>query len=319
MSLGGRMEEVMTGNNVKELLVLAGCMLLLTGCGAASADLPDTAHTEEKGETSGYITIAEAKAAALENAGLSEEHVKFVRVCLNMEEEVSIYEIEFISQDAEYDYAVNAATGELMSVNCENAAYNIAEVPTEVTQAVDAQETAVQSGSTQGAKASGGNAGVQSGADGQYIGVEAAKHAALAHAGLEEGEVRLAHAHLELDDGCWQYDVEFHKGDAEYDYSIDALTGAVLSYDYDAEYFQAGAESNGKSNVPKEVITSETAAQLALEYAGITRADAQHLEAEFDYDDGRAEYEVEWKAGATEYSCDIDAHTGEVLSFEKEF
>lgn len=309
----------MAGNNIRGLLALAGCTLLLfTGCGAA-----DTAQTETKDTDTGYITVAQAKAAALENAGVSEEHVKFVRVQLNTGEDASRYEMEFVSADAEYSYIVNAVTGELISMSSENAAYNLAAIPTEVTQAADAQENALQNGSAQGAEAPGGSAGAQSGAepapDGQYVGVEAAKQAALDHAGMKEGAVRFTHAHLELDDGRWVYDVVFHKSDTEYEYSIDALTGAVLSYDHDAEYFQAGADGNRRSNAPKEAITSEEAARIALEHAGVDPADAQQLKAGFDYDDGRAEYEIEWRVGEAEYACDVDAHTGAVLSFEKEF
>ena len=37
-----------------------------------------------------------------------------------------------------------------------------------------------------------------------------------------------------------------------------------------------------------------------------------------DYDDGRGEYEVEWSVGRTEYSCDVDAVTGAILSYDKE-
>lgn len=147
----------------------------------------------------------------------------------------------------------------------------------------------------------------------QYIGNEAAKQAALSHAGLSEAEVRFVHARLEWDDGRWTYDVEFHKDNIEYEYDIDALTGEVLAFDYDAEYDQQAdnAAQGGQ-------ITEERAKQIALEYAGVEEKDTRNLTIDFDYDDGRAEYEIEWDVGRTEYSCDVDADTGEILSFEKE-
>ncbi len=44
----------------------------------------------------------------------------------------------------------------------------------------------------------------------------------------------------------------------------------------------------------------------------------ESLKVEFDYDDGRVKYEVKWNVGRMEYSCDVDAYTGQILSFEKE-
>lgn len=44
----------------------------------------------------------------------------------------------------------------------------------------------------------------------------------------------------------------------------------------------------------------------------------QRLKMELDHDDGRAKYEVEWHVGQVEYSCDVDAYTGEILSYEEE-
>ena len=40
--------------------------------------------------------------------------------------------------------------------------------------------------------------------------------------------------------------------------------------------------------------------------------------AELDYDDGRAEYELEFHSGHREYECTVDAVSGKVLSFERD-
>lgn len=340
----------MFGNNLKVMIILMGCILMLvTGCGAPSPEPTKVAQAETEGGGSEYITAEQAKKSALENAGIPSENAEFMQVRLNTKEGVSVYELQFVSESQEYDYAVNALTGEIISMNCQNTAYDTAPMPAESSQTVDAKEAAVpqeaaaQKGGTQGAAEQGGNAqetakqsgsstqardsstgstgkaGGQSGTDEQYIGTEAAKKAALDHAGLKDGEVNFAQAHLEFDDGCWQYEVEFYKNDMEYDYNIDALTGAVLKYDHDMEHSRHGSDNNHDSHVSGETITQEAAKQIALEYAGVALADAQYLKAELDYDDGRAEYEVEWKVGTTEYSCDVDACTGGVLAFEKDF
>ena len=68
-----------------------------------------------------------------------------------------------------------------------------------------------------------------------YIGEAKAKEIALSHAGLNTAQVTFLRAVLDYDDGRAEYDVEFWSGSKEYDYEIDAATGAVLSYDGDRE------------------------------------------------------------------------------------
>lgn len=294
-------------------------------------NLPGQSETEggrenEEGQIAGSITMAEAKAAALGNAGLSEEEVRFVRVHLDSESGSSTYDLEFISANAAYDYRVNAVTGEILSMNCEIGDYDLESVPQGTLQAVATQPEpgAVQSepGVTQpepGAAQSGPGTAQSDAREGQYIGLEAAKRVALEHAGLKEEEVGFAHTKLELEDGIWQYDVEFYQDSTrtEYDYDIDALTGKILSFDHDAEYYPQGA--GGDSPAGDGQITGDKAKEIALEYAGVAEEEAQFLEVSYDYDDGRAEFEIEWHVGRTEYACDVDAVTGEVLGFEKEF
>ncbi len=58
-----------------------------------------------------------------------------------------------------------------------------------------------------------------------------AKEAALKHAGLDEGQVSDVDVDLDRDNGKLIYEVDFNSGNTEYDYDIDAETGAVISAD----------------------------------------------------------------------------------------
>lgn len=69
----------------------------------------------------------------------------------------------------------------------------------------------------------------------QLIGEEQAKTIALEHAALKEADVTRLRVEYEIDDGVQQYDVEFHNGGFEYEYEINANTGAVISFDKDKE------------------------------------------------------------------------------------
>lgn len=294
------MEKKTLRRNVLRLVFAGVLLTAATGCGEpreeASSDVPGSLGgiAQDGGTESqnGYLTVAEAKAAALENAGLSQEEVQFVRVQLDLEDGDPVYDVEFLCQEAEYDYLVDAVTGEIRSMNCEWKEYDMDLVSREAVQVGDAQPEGGQ----------------------QYVGNEAARQAALNHAGLNEVEVRFVHTRLEWDDGRWVYDVEFHRDDTEYDYEIDAVTGEVLSFDREAGY----AVSGSRHTAEDELITEEQAKQVALERAGVDEKDVRNLEVSFDHDDGRAEYEVEWYVGRTEYSCDVDAVTGEVLSLKRE-
>ena len=85
-----------------------------------------------------------------------------------------------------------------------------APAPTESAPAADQSETAAP-------------------AQDSYVGEDAAKQAALADAGLAEADVTELNAELDADDATPHYDVDFKSGGMEYDYDIDAATGAVIS------------------------------------------------------------------------------------------
>ena len=62
------------------------------------------------------------------------------------------------------------------------------------------------------------------------ISADAAKNIALQHAGLSVYQVRGLKAELDWEYGTLVYEVEFERGNYEYDYDIDANTGAIVKY-----------------------------------------------------------------------------------------
>ena len=79
-------------------------------------------------------------------------------------------------------------------------------------------------------------------ASASYIGVEAARSAALKDAGETEGD--FTNATLEERDGTVYYDVEFTAGGAKYEYAVDALTGSII------EAKKEGGESQSSASQP---------------------------------------------------------------------
>lgn len=143
------------------------------------------------------------------------------------------------------------------------------------------------------------------------ITAEQAKSKALSHAGLTSSQVTFIKAELDWDDGRHVYDVEFYGKDyTEYDYEIDAATGAVLSFDYDAEGYQAPVSAG--SYIGEAKAKSIAVAQVN----GATTSNV--VKVEFDFDDGRAEYEVKVIYNNMEHEFEIDAVSGTILSRDTE-
>ena len=67
------------------------------------------------------------------------------------------------------------------------------------------------------------------------IGTAAAKAAALAHAGVSAAEVKDLECELEKENGKVSYEVSFETDDYEYEYVIDAQTGAVIRFTREAD------------------------------------------------------------------------------------
>ena len=63
------------------------------------------------------------------------------------------------------------------------------------------------------------------------IGEEPAQQIALSDARLAENQVSELKVKLKLDDGVWYYDVRFRTIALEYEYEIEAYTGAILDQD----------------------------------------------------------------------------------------
>lgn len=137
-----------------------------------------------------------------------------------------------------------------------------------------------------------------------------AKNIALDHAGVDSKDAVFVKAELDRDDGRLIYEVEFYAGNIEYDYEIEVSTGKVLSWDYDAENYKAPSGSGS-------YIGEEKAKTIAA--SNVNGASANNVvKVEFDYDDGRAVYEVKLIYNGMEHEFEIDASNGSIISRESE-
>ena len=150
---------------------------------------------------------------------------------------------------------------------------------------------------------------------GAGTGEEAAKAAAFAHAGVAGEDVSAVEAELDWDDGVRVYEIEFRAGGIEYDYEIEADTGAVRKAGQEWGGGSAPRPSGGEG----PALIGESAAQAAaLAHAGVRAGDAGYLRGELDEDDGVWVYEIEFTADGVEYDYEIDAVSGAVRKAEQE-
>lgn len=152
------------------------------------------------------VTLDGAKSVALADAGVSESEAVFTEVKEKQEKkEAAKYEIEFYTDEAEYEYEIRKSDGAILEVKVEMF-----------------KKEHAHYGST-------------SGTSGTYISVDDAKEIALKRAGLSESEVRFKKAKLDKDDGIMVYEIEFYHGRSEYECAVDASTGKIVEYDVEID------------------------------------------------------------------------------------
>lgn len=74
-------------------------------------------NTQGEASTNSYITKENAKQKALSDAGISENDIRDLEIELDADAGILIYEIEFKTSNNEYEYEINARTGEIINKN----------------------------------------------------------------------------------------------------------------------------------------------------------------------------------------------------------
>ena len=171
--------------------------------------------SEGEASSKSYIGKDAALSAALKAAGLSKDQVKNIEIELDYEHGVMVYEVEFDRGFDEYSYDIDAKTGEVVAYDNE----------------INGKEVEFDSNTNCNGKGhhddDDDDKVVNVPAE-DVIGKDAAKSAALKHAGLTAAQVTELSVELDRENGKLVYDVEFKSAGYEYDYDIDAAKGTVL-------------------------------------------------------------------------------------------
>lgn len=247
-----------TGHTFDELAPLSihELNLLLT----TANDRPEKVSTSGNASDKAYIGGAKAKEIAFAHAGVPTEAVTTYTLDMDVENGVMVYELEFQYGGYEYEYDVNAETGEIIKSEKE-VNDDLPMQPEEqftTMPADDAIDTTdhyyyapehhpepehgdyyhhddphhggVYYDDGTGSSTGNGTGGTYEAAQ---ITVDQAKAIALNHAGQTAEAVYFDKVELDYDDGMTIYEIEFHVGRVEYEYEIDAETGDILKYEWD--------------------------------------------------------------------------------------
>jgi len=312
----------------KTITIIAAIALaaaLLVGCGAAATKPGSTEESVTQNPMAApavqnsakisqqtepiLITLEQAKAIALKDAGVTAADATFTKTRQERDDGMPEFEIDFIAGGWEYDYTIHAETGDILE----------REKEPEYTRAQSTAPAANTQSGSQTSKQPQDNTQPASQAA-TAVNLEKAKSIALEHAGVRAADATFTKARQEYDDGVLEYEVDFNAGGWEYDYSIHAGTGRILEFEKEPMKNQRnnGASTTNSPYSAASDVSLARAKEIALKHAGLSANQVRFTKAELDYDDGIAEYEIEFRYNGWEYEYTIHAGTGAVLEWDKD-
>ena len=193
--------DAVTGVVIEENSVAPAASGAVQASGAAQAsEAAQTSAAAQNASDSGMIGEEKAKEIALNHAGLTEDQTQRLWVKRDYDDGRSIYEVEFYGEGRdEYDYEIDAVTGEIVAFDTD----------------LHDHGTAPSEGQSQ-------------------VSEEQVRQTVLERVpGASAENIFL---HLEWDDGRLEYEGELIYDNMEYEFKIDAYSGAVT--EWEAEQFR---------------------------------------------------------------------------------
>ena len=178
----------------------------------------------EAGAPAMPIGMDAARSAAEEYAGTTAMDSVTAEVDPELDESPAHYEVELQTARGEFKYLVDAYTGKVLSGQKDLLA--AVSASNETTKPSGQKPASASNETTKPSDQKPAPSGSV-----QNIGYAKAKSIALNHAGMSENQVYDMDIELDDEDGTLIYEVEFKSGNMEYDYEIDAASGAILKHE----------------------------------------------------------------------------------------
>lgn len=182
-------KQIMTNNNLLTFDQLAELSI-----NELNLILNDNENTTGSASQKAYIGEDKAKEIALNHANVT--NITNYKIELDFDD-VMVYEIEFKANNKEYDYEINATSGDIIEYEIDDKEY------------INNSNNSSSNNST--------------------ITKDEAKQIALNHANVTD----ITNYKIELDDN--KYEIEFKYNNKEYSYEINATTGKIIEYEIDTD------------------------------------------------------------------------------------
>lgn len=183
---------------------------------------------------------------------------------------------------------------------------------------------------------------IEAGAPGMPIGKAEAARLAKEYAGVKDADLSHEDVDAELDDTTAHYEVELYTSAGEFEYDVDAYTGAILRGKADILSGNKNPEttdpvtsarptnpaapsaSGGSATDTKEMIGEARAFDIAAEnfhakYPELSGTNILNDQVTLDRDDGNIHYDVEFFIDGYEVDYEVDAYTGSVLRWDTDY
>lgn len=290
----------------KRAIVTSVC--LVGGLGALTAGSVAVTASVAKNNSIGNIA---AEDIALKDAGIDYSQARIHRTEFDFDNGQYLYDVEFSSNGVEYDYRIKASDGTILwrdSEPMEGYAANVngnqtqgqAQQPAAEQQ--QAQETLAQAQET---LAQAQEAQKQAEAA-QKQAQEAAAQAQQQQQQAQEAQKQAEAAQKQPPQQPAAQTTQQQQPAAQ---SAPQQPAAPAAQPQPAPQPQQPAQNTS-------YISVDQAKNIALGQAGLSASGVNFGKTKLENDDGRAEYEIEFYSGTTEYDYTIDAVTGNVLEYD---
>lgn len=294
------MKELLNKKSVKLGVGIAGISaVLLTGSVLANQSMIKFGTQQAHQPT---IAIDQVKKSVEKHLGFTE--LQYESITLKNENRITYYEVKVNHNGVRYELTVDATTGSILGTEIENPS--------------STQQTLTTKQGTQA-----------------QVSITEERAKAITSEHTKKNNLTYTRIELSQDDdyaGALTYEIEAEADGIEYDIDINADTGQILKFEQktitetgqqaaSASTAQAAQPTEQQTTAPAQQTPAATLSQASVKQIVASRTGVSnlfykklHLTRDDDYG-YRPVYEVEAYAGNAEFDLEIDATTGQILSY----